>query len=267
MQPLIPFNHINLIGEGIMRGVTVVLPTAEVQNLLPHGLELGEQRLTPSGTHPILLFFYDMLRVHMSVPTLLPSMSYREHLVGVPHAYVAPGPMGSARSGPFFFIPRLYLDNYLPTLGGVLFWGFAKQMANITITQDRYAVSGTSGESLISLDLKPTGDSRPITHYASFEPIYHILCQPLVTQVPLAVGPWFAASMFDKKWSTAELQPLSTVVRIHQAFVPGLPCGRFPAEGCAAGIDQSPLGSFVLKTRWRSSLIHPPSLHAQPFSR
>jgi hypothetical protein len=267
MRPLIPYNYINLVGDGIMRGVTIVLPTAEVQGLLPHGLELGEQDLTPRGTHPIILSFYDMLRVHMSIPTLLPNMTYREQILGVPYAYVSPGYMGSGSAGPFFFMPRLNLTNYLATLGGVLFWGFDKELASISVTMDRYAVSGPGGEPMLSLDFEPSGDYRPITHYTRFKPIYDILCQPLISQVPLAIGPWFAASMFEKKWSTAELQPLSTVVRIEQAFVPSLPCGRFPAEGRAVGIDQHSLGSYVLKMRWRTSLIYPPSLHAQPFSR
>ena len=47
--PSSPFNVVNLYGSGCLRGVTVAMPTAQVQRLLPKGLELGPQSVTPPG--------------------------------------------------------------------------------------------------------------------------------------------------------------------------------------------------------------------------
>ncbi len=253
-----PYRHINLVGDGIMRGVTLALPTEQVRHLLPWGLALGEQDLTPPGTHPVILFFYELFGAHMSVPTLLPSMTYREHIVGVPYTYVAQGVPGGGAPGPFFFMPKLLLDNTLATLGGRLWWGFAKDLAAISLTEQRYAVSRLGdGAPLVSLDFEPTGDLQSVYAFPHFEPIWRMMNQPLISQVPLGMGPLFVCSNFDKQWDTAQLRPLSTAVTLHQEFVPGLPCGRFPTEGRAAGIDQLVLGSYELRAHWRQGLIYP----------
>ena len=86
-----PFAAINLHGDGTMRGVTLALPTDRVRDLLPAGMELGAQDVSPKGTHPVILFFHDMFRAQMSIPTLLPNMTYHEHSVGVPFTYISRG--------------------------------------------------------------------------------------------------------------------------------------------------------------------------------
>jgi hypothetical protein len=255
-----PFDFVNLVGDGLIRGATVVLPSAEVLRLLPHGLELGEQDLTPRGTHPVLFFFQDMYRAHMTIPTLLPNMTYNEQIVGVPFCYVT-SPLhrrGAAIPGPFFYMARLFLDDFVPTIGGLLWWGFAKKLATILVTEDRIAVLGRKGETVLSLDFQPVGEFRPLSALPHFERVRRIMDQPLVSQLPLARGPWFACSGFDKKWDVAEARPLTTVVRIDRSYVPGLPCGRFPAVGRSEGIDQSVLGSFQIRVPWRQGLPYPP---------
>ena len=89
-----PFPMLNLNGYGTQRGVTLALPTEKVLDLLPAGLELGPQTVSPKGTHPVILFFHDMFRAHMSFPSLLPNLTYREHSVGVPFSYISPGTPG-----------------------------------------------------------------------------------------------------------------------------------------------------------------------------
>ena len=90
MNPSNPFAAVNLHGDGTMRGVTVALPRDRVSDFLPAGMKLGEQSVSPPGTHPVILFFHDMFRAQMSIPTLLPNMTYREHSVGVPFTYISP---------------------------------------------------------------------------------------------------------------------------------------------------------------------------------
>jgi hypothetical protein len=260
MKSLALYDRINLVGEGLTRGVTIPLPTEQVRNLLPLGLALGEQDLTPPGTHPVIFFFQVMFRAHMTIPTVLPPMTYNEHILGIPFSYVTRRLSSSLRSGPFFFMPRLHLDSFLATIGGVLWWGYSKQMANITVTERRFVVSTSGGDPLIALDFDPTGDYRPVDHYQNFKPIGRIMRQPMVSQLPVGAGPWFACSNFERGLSVGELRPLSTSVHITREFVHGLPCGSFRAEG----IDRSPLGSYELRAPWRQGLIYPCSLGSAP---
>lgn len=257
MNPLNPYTYVSLDGDALLRGVTLVLPSDVVLGLLPHGLELGDQSLTPPGTHPVILWFQTMLRAHMSIPTLLPNMTYLEHILGIPFAYVTRGPITARTPGPYLFMARLYLDNLLATVGGVLYWGFAKQMADLSVTRDAFTVD-RRGERLISLQFEAKGDYAPADRFPHFEPVRQIMTQPLVSQVPLALGPFFACSDFDRQVEEGKMRPLSTVVEIDEQFVAGLPCGRFPAHGRAPGIDVSPLGSYEIRCPWRQGLIYPP---------
>ncbi|MFO0756797.1 MAG: acetoacetate decarboxylase family protein [Byssovorax sp.] len=257
MNLLDPYGSVSLDGDAILRGVTLALPSDTVRGMLPYGLDLGDQRLTPPGTHPVVLWFQIMLRAHMSVPTLLPSMTYLEHIFGVPFVYVTRGAIDRRTPGPAFFMARLYLDSLLATAGGVLWWGFAKQMAEMRLTARRFSVA-QEGEPLISLDFEPRGPFRSLASFPRMAPIREIMRQPLVSQVPAAVGPFFAFSDFHRDVEGGEIRPLATVVQIDEQFLPGLPCGRFPAEMQAPGIDTSALGSYEIRSPWRQGLIYPP---------
>lgn len=256
-----PFAAINLHGEGTMRGVTLALPTDRVRNLLPAGMELGDQDVSPEGTHPVILFFHDMFRAQMSIPTLLPNMTYHEHSVGVPFTYISRGSITPGVPGPYYFMPKLYLDNFWATLGGLCFWGFAKEMATAVVTGDSYTVSTMGGQRVTSLQWKKTknpGQHKPIAEYANFEPVRQMLSQPIISMVPVAMGPFFILSDFDKQWDVATVRPMETVLEVDVEYVPGYPAGRYPAAGWSPGIDASVLGSYELRAPWRLSLPYPP---------
>ena len=133
-----PFTAVRLNGESLMRVVTLALPRDLVRLFLPAGLELGSQSLTPSGTHPVMLFFNDNFRLEMSIPTLVPSLTYHEHYVGIPFTFLANSPSVASTSGPYFFMPKLHLDHLLAVLGGIIFWGFAKELTSITVRAHEY---------------------------------------------------------------------------------------------------------------------------------
>jgi hypothetical protein len=249
--------NVQLVGSALMRGVTLTLPTRRVEELLPTGMRLRGQDLTPPGTHPLVLFFYHIFRAHMTIPTPMPDLTYYEQIVGVPFVDVVGDFPNPVPGGPFFFMPQLLLTDYLATLGGRLYWGFAKDLAQITETERSYEVRGLDGRPLIKLELEHTGDAKPVRDYPHFERMQKVLDQPLVSQVPLGVGPYFVASDFSKVWSSARMRPMTTVVHIAEEFVPGLPTGRFPIHGRAPGIDVDVLGSYEFVTDWTQSLIYP----------
>lgn len=262
MTPANPFAAINLNGDGTMRGVTLALPTARVRDLLPAGLELGEQQVTPPGTHPVILFFHDMFRAQMSMPTLLPNMTYHEHSVGVPFSFLSSGSITPGMPGPYYFMPKLYLDNFWATIGGLVFWGFAKEMASVQVTATSYEVTSMTGQRLTSLAWKKPKQEelRPIAEYAHFEPVRQMLSQPIISMLPVAMGPFFILSDFDKAWDVATVRPLEAALEVDVEYIPGYAGGRYPASGWSPGIDSSVLGSYELRAPWRLSLPYPPLL-------
>lgn len=262
MNAVNPFSLINLHGDGTMRGVTLALPTERVRNLLPAGLELGTQDVSPQGTHPVVLFFHDMFRAQMSIPTLLPNMTYHEHSIGVPFSYISRGSLTPGNPGPYYFMPKLHLDNFNATIGGLLFWGFPKEMASFDVTADRYTVTSLAGQRLTSVAWKARANHGflPIAEYPHFAPVRQMLTQPIISMVPAALGPFFILSDFDKDWDVATVRPLQTVLDVDVEYVPGYPGGRYPEKGWSPGIDQSVLGSYELRAPWRLSLPYPPLL-------
>jgi len=265
MTPANPLAAINLNGNGTMRGVTLALPTSRVLDLLPAGLELGDQKVTPAGTHPVILFFHDMFRAQMSIPTLLPNMTYREHSVGVPFAYISKGSITPGVPGPYYFMPKLYLDNFWATIGGLFFWGFAKEMGSVNVTATSYTVTTITGQRLTSLSWKNPGKQPflPIAQVEHFEPVRQMLTQPIISMLPAAMGPFFILSDFDKDWQTATVRPLETALEVDVEYVPGYSGGRYPGTGYSKGIDESVLGSYELRAPWRLSLPYPPLFAAR----
>jgi Acetoacetate decarboxylase (ADC) len=257
-----PFAAINLNGDGNMRGLTLALPTDTVRDLLPCGLELGSQTVTPTGTHPVILFFHDLFRAHMSVPALTPSLTYHEHSMGIPYSYLSRHSITPGHPGPYYFMPRLFLDNPIATFGGLLGWGFTKKIASIQVTADRFTISDSTGQVLTSMSwrTKNGGGFRPVSAWPYFEPIRQMLDQPLIAQVPAGMGPFFALSDFDKDWDVATLRPLETSLDVDVEYVAGYPGGRYPSSDWSPGIDESVLGSYELRSPWRLSLPYPPLL-------
>jgi hypothetical protein len=255
MNPFDPFNLWHLSGMGTLRYVTLALPTATVSNLLPAGLELGPQQITPKGTHPVLMGFHEMFRLQTSVPSLLPSMTYHEHSVGVPYCYAAQG-RGRSR-GPYFFMPIVLLDHVLATIGGLLFWGYAKRLATIRNADGRYTATVMDGEPALSVSYEYTGEAKPVAEYPRFELQRQALSQTIVSTVPLGMGPFFVLAGFPKRWEVATIRPLRAVTEIFTDYVVGLSSGRYPATDRSADINESVMGSYELSAPWQLGSPYP----------
>lgn len=287
MQPMSPYRDVALVGRGTLRTVVIPLDIDIVRGFLPYGVELGEcpasLNIAP-GKHPILLFFYDMYSAHMNVPAMLPNMTYHEHVFGIPYTYTTVTPLNPVRSGPFFWMPILLLNNIWATSGGVLFWGFPKKMAHIQVTavsgqKDTfdYAVSEKdtnydTGQHarIVSCRFKPDdGDRLAVSDAPWFTPVREILDQPMLTSLPAALGPFFVCSNFQKVWGTAEIEPLKTRVTVSQEYVQGVPTRSWPKPGEYAGgmSADNPIGSFVLHAQWKMGLIYPTWFHSEPMNR
>lgn len=257
-----PFNIVNVHGSSTYRSVTLALPANQVRQCLPAGLELGEQHVTPEGTHPVVLSFNEFSRTQWSVPNPLPSLNYHEFTFGVPYSCLTSGVQTGLvprTLGPYYFLPRLLLDNYMAVLGGVFFWGLAKQLATFTVRQHAWAIS--HGDTpLISLSWKEAGEQKPVDAYPHFAAVRGMLDQPLVSLVPASIGPWFVIADYDRGWDTAALRPIEMSVQVGTEFVPGFTTGRYPQKGESPGIQETVLGSYELRAPWRLGLPFPPML-------
>jgi hypothetical protein len=262
MSTPFPFGLINLGGYGHMRGVTLARPTDSVRNLLPAGLELGDQDVTPKGTHPIILLFNDMYRAELSFPNLLPSMTYHEHFIAIPFAFLSRTTLIPGYPGPYYYLVKGYLDSFFATIGGRFLWGLPKELTNLKVTANQYTVYNPCGRRLTSLAWNTHGENnfRPLAELPNFSPIREMLSRPIVSMMPAAVGPFFVTSDFHIQWEAATLRPLQTTVEVDVAFVPGYECGRYPASGRSPGIDRSVLGSYELQAPWKITTIYPPML-------
>lgn len=238
-----------------MRAVTLALPVATVRGLLPHGLSLGTQHVTGFGLHPVVVMFNEMLRVHLSFPSLMPSLSYRELSLGIPHCYVR-APAHHADRGPYYYQPRLFLDDLLATVGGVGFWGFPKRMASFALDNESFSVISGRGTTITSLRFRAAGQPRPMHGCAHFQRIRELHDQPLVLRMPAGEGPWFVCANFFKRWGAGSVTPLETVTEVFESYVPGLPTGAFRAQG----LETTTLGSYEMRVPWRLSMPYAPAL-------
>ena len=262
MNPFNPYSYVSLNGDALTRGVTLALPREQVHALLPYGLQLGPQRVTPHGTHPVMLLYHQISRVHMSIPTLLPSLAYHEHIIAVPYCYLTLGKIDAHTPGPFMFEPRLYLDSVLAVAGGIFYWGFAKRFASFNVTQERFAVTSSEGAKVSMLTSRASGEFQPVASCSNFDAVRKMHDQPLILQQPAGIGPFFVCANFDKNWHGSSVRPLETITHIEESPMVGVNTGTFPANGYAAGIDTGVLGSYELRFPWRLSLPYPPALAA-----
>jgi len=254
MNPFDPFNLFHLSGVGTMRNVTLALPTETVRTFLPHGLELGPQEMTPPGTHPVIMGFHDMFRLHASVPSLLPSMTYHEHSVGIPYCYVTQGAIAAHSPGPYYFMPILLLDNVWAAMGGILFWGYNKQLATFSVDANRFAVTRIGGDPVVAVSYEGVGEAKPPAGYPHFELQRQAISQPLISMIPFGMGPFFVVAGFPKKWDEAVVTPLKATTEVLTDYVVGLSSGCYPSSG----VDASVMGAYELRAPFQVGSPYPP---------
>ena len=252
-----PLSWINLAGTWSVVGVSLSLPVETVRWMLPAGAELGPQPYTPQGEHPVVLYFGSLFGAHLTFPrVLINNVNYREQIVGIPYVYTRgrSGPVG-----PYFFMPQLYLNDALFTLGGRLVWGFAKNLARIVETPVdgkpdalRYAVQTVRGRlPVIEAEWTPQGPAEPVLNNPLFKAQLAIMRQPLLAQKPLLFNSYFTCSDFSKSWPGATVRPVAAESLVQAEFVAGLPTGKRVYTPLDAS---NPLGAFHLRAQWNLDL-------------
>jgi hypothetical protein len=213
---------------------------ALVASWLPERLELMSSGITGADTHPVVFAFGHQEAVHANLAPPL-QMSYREFIVVVP--FVRFKGASYDYDGPYAFMPRLYLDEVVPTMLGWLY-GYDKQLARVrgddfyrvhTATLDRPIIQGRFRED--------TSPERPILELPGFEAIRAIFEQPLVGQ--WAIGP-YVSSFLRFGLADALGRAASGDVDVRQEFLGGLEVGRTAYDPLREGA----LGGFRMRVPW-----------------
>lgn len=215
--------------------------------MLPPGLDLLPQRLTPQGTHPLVLQCHSFTDCQFSFPTMLPTMQFHEQTLGIPFVRIA-----ANNSGPYYFMPKLYLDDLWNHFIGRNFWGFDKELARVAVTSSSYKVASTSGRPLGSLQWTTSEEpARPaIGGYEEFEPVRCMMSQTLLSFSPAAVGQVLTLTDFDRSWNLGTIRKLSAVLDIEASY-----CPRFSGAHCnttneSAEVSEWPARAFELSAQW-----------------
>jgi len=230
--------------NGLMLSAMAILPmsNAAVKAMLPGALELGPQTLAPAGQHPICFMF--CLQKDVRPPILGLGLKYLELILAVPFVQWT-RPTNSYR-GPFIFMPRLFLDHWLPVILG-WFYGFAKVRARTNMAENHYRVRSLLGNGpIVSGDFAPHGPIGPPSSFPHFEPVRDLFRQPFVAKS--IVGP-FICSTFDFRLDEAQMQAIDATVHVTEAFVPDLAVG----DNHVPGIDMTPVGAFYIQVPWTLS--------------
>jgi hypothetical protein len=239
------------IGSGISRCVALALPSGKVRALLPDGLELLDQDVTPRGTHPLVFLFHGFSECQFSIPTLFRSMTFHEQTAGIPFTRVRDSLGPYAGPGPYYFMPKLYLDDILVMLGGIFWWGFSKEMAIVDVSDNRYTVTSLTGHMLASLQWAAGTDTAytAVTGYSEFEPMRQMMSQPLVSVYPPGVRSIFCLSDFDRRWNLAKARPIDPALDVAPSYMRGFEGGHFTASDHARS-EARVVSSFELLAPW-----------------
>jgi hypothetical protein len=256
MPRQLPMSHITKMIGGYEATICVVaMPEAQVKAMLRPDLELAPQQLTPPSTHPVIFGFGRHSDVHLIHLERLWNQGYLEQFVGVPFTRLKAGLLRGPNQANFYFLPRLFLDRYIPVLGGVLWWGLPKRLSKVSTDDRRYQVRSLSGqEDIISLDIMSRDDHGQYADFPHLAPIAEMISQPLLGKSLNEFGPW-VGSTFDWRWPHAEIWSVEASMKISEPFLPGLK----PAIYELPGIWDTPLGAFGVRTNWEYSLPYLPS--------
>jgi hypothetical protein len=247
-RALFPHSLIRATGRYQAYFVPSSLTRQVVARLLPRGLETAPQELAPAGQHPVLFVFGKQQEVRPIIQ-VGKGLEYLEFLLAIPYLQWKNDRLRFR--GPLVYLPRLYLDHWLPVLLGWL-CGFAKQRARMRSAAEAYRIDRLfDGSPLIQAAFHARGGTGRPRDFLKFAALQDIFVQPLVTATP------FGCLCLDFHWKLeeAQMQAADAEVRIEQAFLPGLPLGPFQVDG----IDRFPDGAFHLDVPWTLSRPFRPS--------
>lgn len=232
-----------MYGMAQTRGANAVmaLPRATVQAMLEPGLELAAQDMTAPDQHPVLLLFGWQGGVR---PNRVPfgGGNYLEFIVSVPFVQHANARLRADCPGPFIYMPRLFLDQLLPTLLGIWGYGYNKELATIRADHRDYTVFRRNTQiAMISASYHATGDTGSEVDFPHFRITRQPYALPLISRTRF--GQWHY-SFYDFALGQALIQPIEMTIKVYTNEVGRLPAGTYQVPS----IQTQGLGAFFVAT-------------------
>lgn len=228
-------------GKYITTGLVLPVEKKFVRRWLPKDLELALPRLTPEGTHPVLLLLGHQYDVYpFGYPRSLPGLDYLETAAVIPFVRWADSPRHSKRF--HAYMPRLYLNKLFPIVLGWLA-GYAKRLARLKMKKTSYEGRRYILNSLLVTGVfAPTGNWQTPADFPNFTRLSQVFRQTIIGKFPIG----YLCTDIDFKLSHARMRPVRVKLRVDNDFV-----GRLlPRAYEVPGIDVHPLGAFQLEVSW-----------------
>jgi hypothetical protein len=227
-------SRLDFVGDLDAAIALLAVPADTASAMLPDGLRLARQGVTPENRHPLLLILGRQRNVRLAL--FSGGIDYLEFILAVP--FVEHERPDRPR-GPFGYLPCLLLDRRLPILAGRLLLAYDKRRAAISATKDTYRIAcADSGEPLLSARVLARAGLR---HGRPPAPIAEILRLPVISR--RAGGGW-RYSVADLALDRAEIAPIEVDLAIVRPFLPGLTAGSFALEAKRGH-------ALRLRTSWR----------------
>ncbi|MDO9418444.1 NAD(P)-binding protein [Pararhizobium sp.] len=235
--------------RGSMEGVFSfhALPKEDVRTMLPQGLVLSKQSLTPAGTHPVTFLFNRQTNVCPSfLPQFLGFKSYLESIVAI-NCVEMNGGDGTI----FSFLPALFLDNRLATFSGRFFYGLAKHFAKNEMTASTYRTATQQNAPVWAMQFFDCSPACRLVELGNIGLVRALLDTPILT--PRGTASWQAMA-FDFSVGSAFAAPVSTQIDIFATNGIGLPAGRLISPPFRPDPEETGLpGAFRCWTSWTLS--------------
>ncbi|SLN64405.1 Acetoacetate decarboxylase (ADC) [Roseovarius albus] len=245
--PLTPF-----YGTGSIDGFFSFhdVDAAALQAVLPKGMTLHPQALTPEGRHPIAMLANQQIGVRLSaLPRFMGYRNYLEAIIAINFVQV------EGYEGVFSYLPNLYLTNSWAKWAGVWMYGYNKRMGKLQMGHDRYEVATPDGAPIWSGRYQQKDFARPLV-----ESPHCGLVQSISEQIVVTEGKFskWQFSSFDFNLSSAYVAGVSAEIDVANASFADIPAGTMYARPLDAGQterDESNKlpGAFRIWTSWTLS--------------
>lgn len=221
----------------------ISLDATFVSSLLPEGLVLGTQSMTPEGQWPVLLQFANQEYYLTPMPVI--HQTYKEASILIPFVEYPAG--ADRKEGPYAFVSILYLDNFLTVLGGRLFYEFNKHLARIKTTTDSFDVRELLlGTRILDATWSNRGTAAPCETFANFNALIPILSLPCIEYGIYG----FVTSNYVLSYEGQMLQPLN--MKVTSTHCDYLPKGDYSIPSIADNL----FGAFQMSFPWTLSFAH-----------
>lgn len=221
-----------------------------LQAILPAGMHLAPQNLTPAGKHPVAILANHQMGVRASVlPGFLGYRNYYEAIIAINFVQL------DGHDGVFSYLPNLYLDNRWAQLAGVWWYGYNKRMGQLEMGNGDYKVSSQNGRPIWYGQYQQRNVPRPLMDSPDCGLVQSISEQVVVSRSKF--GAWRFSS-FDFNLTSAYVAGVSARISVRDPRLAGLPegnmhVGPLTMQGQRGhSVNRLP-GAFRIWTSWTLS--------------